>query len=369
MTDKHDEKDNVNANHDLGAEDVQAPGWDAIDETVHRLYGDQQPKHYGTMIPYMLGGEDPLDGISVFEASAPFPHWHFVTYGFSELYEKESSNLEYSGYGFELTFRLRKNSDETEPPAWALNLLQNMGRYVFQSGNIFRSGDYLNANGPICLGSDTELKALAYISDPQLPPMETPNGQVEFIQMVGITLEEFEAMHLWSGTALLQACEEYMPLWITDLDRSSLMSIPAVSQAVEQGILSDGSSTGYLFIEKLSWKSAVDDAPSSPAMLTLGANQVIILGKMLQGRILKGRNLTLSNKDHSIVLEPGEQPQIIEENDFVRIILNHDLVNELLPKLQPITNQFTIPQLNGLLFNIEPSYIKDQDGNVIETIG
>lgn len=369
MTDTNDEKDNVNANHDLGEEEVQAPGWDAIDEAVYTLYGDQQPKHYGTMIPYMLGGEDPLDGISVFEASAPFPHWHFVTYGFSELYEKESTNLEYSGYGFELTFRLRKNSDETEPPAWALNLLQNMGRYVFKSGNIFRSGDYLNANGPICLGSDTQLKALAYISDPQLPPMETPNGQVEFIQMVGITLEEFETMHLWSGTALLQACEEYMPLWVTDLDRASLMSIPAVSQAVEQGILSDGSSTGYLFIEKLSWNSAVDHAPTDPATLTIGANQAIILGKMLQGRILKGRNLTLSNKDHTIVLESGEQSQIIEEKDFVRIILSHGMVNELVPRLQPISNEFTIPELKGLLFKIEPSYIKDQHGNVIETIG
>ena len=60
-----------------------------------------------------------------------------VTYGFSELYDKESDNLEESGYGFELTFRLAKREDEEEPPAWALNLLQNMGRYVFNSGNVF----------------------------------------------------------------------------------------------------------------------------------------------------------------------------------------------------------------------------------------
>ena len=90
-----------------------------------------------------------------------------VTYGFSELYDKESDNLEESGYGFELTFRLAKREDEEEPPAWALNLLQNMGRYVFNSGNVFRSGDYLDANGPICLGADTQLTALAFTLDPE----------------------------------------------------------------------------------------------------------------------------------------------------------------------------------------------------------
>lgn len=63
-------------------------GWDAIDKAMEELYGEQEPKHYGTSIPYMLGGPDPLDGISVYALNTPMPHWHFVTYGFSELYEK-----------------------------------------------------------------------------------------------------------------------------------------------------------------------------------------------------------------------------------------------------------------------------------------
>lgn len=130
-------------------------GWDAIDHAMRQLYGEQEPKHYGTAIPYMLGGPDPLDGISAYAVDTPMPHWHFVTYGFSELYDKESDDPSRSGYGFELTFRLTRCEDESEPPAWALNLLQNMGRYVFNSGNLFQPGDYLDANGPICLDSDT----------------------------------------------------------------------------------------------------------------------------------------------------------------------------------------------------------------------
>ena len=52
----------------------------------------------------MLGGPDPLDGISVYDAG---DFWHFVSYGLSELYTKECEDPEYSGYGIELTFKLK----------------------------------------------------------------------------------------------------------------------------------------------------------------------------------------------------------------------------------------------------------------------
>lgn len=117
-------------------------GWKAIDQALEKVYGDLEPKHFGTIISNMLGGNDPLEGISVYDVKEPIEHWYwyYVTYGFSELYEKESSDLEHRGYGFELTFRLVKTDNELEPPNWSLNLLQNLARYVFNSGNIFRNG-------------------------------------------------------------------------------------------------------------------------------------------------------------------------------------------------------------------------------------
>ena len=39
-----------------------------------------------------------------------------------------------SGFGFELTFRLRRELGETAPPTWPAALLQALARYVFQSG-------------------------------------------------------------------------------------------------------------------------------------------------------------------------------------------------------------------------------------------
>ncbi len=43
-----------------GEEDVEAIGWDAIDSVLLPIYGDREPRHYGTILPMMLGGNDPL---------------------------------------------------------------------------------------------------------------------------------------------------------------------------------------------------------------------------------------------------------------------------------------------------------------------
>ena len=39
-----------------------------------------------------------------------------------------------SGFGFELTFRLKREKGEMAPPTWPATLMQALARYVFQSG-------------------------------------------------------------------------------------------------------------------------------------------------------------------------------------------------------------------------------------------
>lgn len=352
------------------SEELNTSGWDAIDEELLKIYGEQEPKHYGTVIPYLLGGEDPLEGISVYKSEIPVPHWHFVTYGFSELYEKESENAEYSGYGFELTFRLARKEDEEEPPAWALNLLQNMGRYVFNSGNVFRSGDYLDANGPICQGADTFLTALAFTLDPELPAIDTPNGQVEFIQIVGITGDELEAMQTWNTMGVLNAGLEYIPSYVTNLSRASLLQIPSIAGAVEKGMEEDGSSTGFLFVDQLAWEQGKKGLFSKQAnKLTLGAKQSGIIGKLLRGRILKEKSLTLVSQEFRVVFEPGEKCGYNVEETDVTISLNDKAVMELHQSLMPQEKEFEVSSIPGLSIQIAKTYIKDQQGNVVETIG
>ena len=116
-------------------EEDESVGWDAIDEVLDKLYADQEPRHYGTIIKYMFGGEDPLDGISIYDNHEQIFHRHIVSYGMSELYySPESAENEFSGWGFEFTFRIvpfegDKDADNAKhEPYWAMNVMQNLAR-------------------------------------------------------------------------------------------------------------------------------------------------------------------------------------------------------------------------------------------------
>lgn len=354
----------------MSEEEVQAAGWDAIEEQMMRLYGAQEPKHYAAILPYMLGGKDPLNGISAYKAEQPYPHWHFVTFGFSELYEKESEDPEYSGYGFELTFRLARRADEQEPPAWAMNLLQNMARYVFSSGNIFASGHHLDANGPICLGADTKLTALAFTDDPELPAIDTPNGRVEFLQMVGITGDELEAMMSWNTNAFLRAAQDELPRYITDLSRESLLRIPAIAEAVQAGMERDGSSTGFFYVDQLEWEPGRNRLlGKAPAVLTMGAKQAGTVAKLLRGRLLKDQELALNSQNLSVILQLAPETGYEESDKFIRIGLSEAAVHELSSALRPVEGEYKLSAAKNLTVRVRKTYIKDQDGHVVDTIG
>ena len=90
------------------------------------------------------------------------PHWHYIRYvvyfwilswylkksncellfcsfGLSDLHgdgrvHEVSSDDTPSGFGFELTFRLKREPGETSPPTWPAALMQALAKYVFQSG-------------------------------------------------------------------------------------------------------------------------------------------------------------------------------------------------------------------------------------------
>lgn len=200
-----------------------APGWDAIDAVFDALYPDQKsPLHYtGSPVPFMLP-DKPLQGISVYKATRERPHWHLVTYGFSELYDKEWEDQTRSGFGFELTMRLVRENDD--PPIWAVGLLQKIAAYVLKSGRSFAAAHKMRVGGPIKHDAATDLTALLFVEDPQAPPIDTPNGRLEFLQIVGITADEAERGLTEEGHhALMRGLGTASPLFITDLGRKSVL--------------------------------------------------------------------------------------------------------------------------------------------------
>ncbi len=359
--------------------DDASPGWDAISTRLDQLYPGQEPKHFGTVIKYMLGGPDPLDGISAWRRNDPVPHWHFVTYGFSELYAKESDDPAVSGYGFELTFRLAiapEAAADAEPPMWALGFLQNLARYVFQSGNVFKDGDWMTANGPIALGQATQICSMGFATDPELAePLATPHGSVAFLQVVGLTLDEERAAKQWRTRNLLDVLLPHMPLWITDLGRASLLTNPVVKQQVDEGARRDGSSSGYLFTDVLGLKQVKRLLRKPLTQVTLGARQVEELVALLPLRLPFGSTLRVAGHEWQLLLEPaGADGQNVVEwqgegEGAVVLRLTDATVQQFAQTLQPREGRYVLLLLPGVEWRVEKTTIKDANGNVVDVIG
>lgn len=203
--------------------DDDAPGWQAIDAHLAAVYPGVEPHHLATLHKHMLGGPDPLDGISIYRCGSETDwHYHYVSYGFSALYyDEEASQQEYSGFGFELSFRLAPVAGAAEWPTWPCQVMQNLARYVFDSGNWFEDHHWMPANGPICLDAQTEMTGLCIVTDPQLGHIDTPHGKLQFLQLIGITETELTALRDGAATpeTLIAALRTTSPLLVTDLAR------------------------------------------------------------------------------------------------------------------------------------------------------
>ncbi len=175
------------------AAENEAPGWAAIDAALTRLYPRQVPHQFASQRAYEPDADSPLPAIAVYEARQP-EHWHYVTYGLSELFEKSSSDPEVSGFGFELTMRVPRAAGEEAPPTWPLRALQGLGRYVLGTGQGLDTGHCADLGASIAPGIDSVLTCLACVPDPLLGKIITPFGSLLFLQVVGITPDELAAM-------------------------------------------------------------------------------------------------------------------------------------------------------------------------------
>lgn len=177
-------------------EEINAPGWDAITELCDKVYPEQKnPKHYGTLISWQFGGNDPLQGISVYDGG---DYWHFITYGLSELYEKESDVKDISGYGMEFTFKLKKDNYENAENEirCVCGILQSLARITFTKGELFNIYEYLytgQTEGIDC-NRKSNITGFITVPDEKFHEIDTPNGKVCFVEFVGATDSELKAI-------------------------------------------------------------------------------------------------------------------------------------------------------------------------------
>jgi suppressor of fused-like protein len=161
-----------------------APGWDALEQAFADLYPGRPTKwweHDGfhRMHERRIPPENPLEAVAIYD---PGPFWHFVSFGMSELYAKESEG-DFSGFGYEFTLRVAKDPSG-EPPLWPVEVMVNLAKAAHK-GEDFTPGHTIHT-GPLTGQKETPLTSLLVTLDPAIPLLETPHGKVALLLLVGV---------------------------------------------------------------------------------------------------------------------------------------------------------------------------------------
>ena len=178
----------------LNEDEEYSPGWQAIDDAFEKLYPGQNPDHFGTIMTSraIFGGDEYLDGFSVY--SSPKGYKHLVSYGMTVLYgDEEAFGGEWNGWGYEMTMKLKEK--DTESCMCAIDMMSNLARYTYKTGRFFEPNQYVKGSGTsLHIGTDSLITALLLVNDTEAEPQTSVYGKTEFIQLVGITESEIQAI-------------------------------------------------------------------------------------------------------------------------------------------------------------------------------
>ena len=162
-----------------------APGRDAIEAAFAKRYPKTEPVCFESELHdrAAFGGDEYLDGFAVYDTGKGYQH--IVTYGMSELYPSMAAfGAGYSKWGYEMTMKVRESSLHPE--------------------------------------LDSAITGLAIVSDTTVAPIETVHGRVAFLQLVGLTQPELDAITRDSDalTGILERMRAEDPELVLDMRRT-----------------------------------------------------------------------------------------------------------------------------------------------------
>ena len=165
-------------------------GFNAIENHFAKLYPKEvNPKHFCPVVAWRFGGNDPLDEIDIYNGDE---YYHFVTFGLSELYEKENKIKDVSGYGMEFTLKLKKDKTINDDTLKDIcEIIQDIARITFTEGELFNKYEYLDFGDNLF---NSNICGFITVPDPLAKSINTKNGKVDFILLVGVTKEELKLL-------------------------------------------------------------------------------------------------------------------------------------------------------------------------------
>lgn len=150
------------------------------------------------------------------------PHWDIVSYGLNTL-------------GYEFVLRLPWNEGEAAPSQWPVRLFETVGREAL-AGMRLQFYDSLET-GPLDADTENKFAGVLVLTDPFLDSVDTPSGDMSFLEMIPLLPEELAKVKEWSKSIqdedtfnaykekvdalLAEIAETQTKLLITDLNRGN----------------------------------------------------------------------------------------------------------------------------------------------------
>jgi hypothetical protein len=157
-------------------------------------------------------------------------------------------------------------------------------------------------------------------------------------------------------------------LLVTDLDRSSILSDPATARTVNRRIDKEGSSTSANYVGVVRWALS-GRGRGRTAELTLGARAVPSLLRLLRARLPHGRDFGLLGSKQAVCFTPGSSPAFRADGETLVVELPDDVLRDFLGKVEPRRGTYTSDSFPRFRLTVEPTQIRNQEGEVVETIG
>jgi hypothetical protein len=211
---------------------------------------------------------------------------------------------------------------------------------------------------------------MALTCDPELPTIDTVNGSVAFLQVVGITLDEETVAQKWDTRKLLDILLPFMPLWITDIRRDSMLGMPGVLVKATEGIRRDGSSCSAAYTDLLDISEQKRWLRRSQVQVTLGARQIEQLAEFIPLRLPFGKTFLLAGPGGKLHFELGSKNQWRAGRDgSLRLQVTKATVSEFATLLHPRQGVYKLPAFPHILWDVKPTTIRDAEGNIVNVIG
>ncbi len=328
--------------------DGQAPGLDAINQALASFYG-QKPDRIFSESELTGSGSPALESISVYRSQSDVLHWHYVTFGFSELFEKESEDSEVSGLGFELTFRLTVTVNENSPPRWPCDLLNGLARTIFENGTHLQPGNHFELQDSINPVANTRLTSVLIARDEELGTIETKFGRVEFLQLVGITAEELKVLKRLRGEKFIDLAKTKLgKLLLTDLKRASLSEDPSVALQIEESVTADDTGDIVLNCAVAEWFF------SYKGTITLGVDIIPQLKARLVEGISQKRDIIISNGSYDVLVFRYGRETSFQLEDFLIIECTVSDARAFVHQLEATPSSYSFPNIPVGIDVIDP---------------